>query len=816
MIDQLRENFGIEEFDGEPEIVAKIEHGMRGMGDLEPHIPYIRYLLSVDPGDPAIPALEASARRKRVFDACRALTVRGARLRSLVLVFEDLHWVDTSSEEYLGQLMDSVTAVPLMLILTYRVGYTPPFGSRTFQTTLSLRSLSDAEALAMAGRVLGTDRFPGELRTALIEKAEGVPLFVEEVTKTLLDLGVLRREDGGYRIVRALADVSVPDTIQGIIMARLDRLGEDGKRTVQLASVIGRQFLVRLLERIAGLTGRLEGLLEELKALEIVYEHGLLPEPAYVFKHAVIQDVAYQSLLVQHRKELHRAVGAAIEELYPDRLGEHYEELAHHFAQGGEWRKAMHYSVLAGDRAAAAFANVEARTHYGRALEAAAKVQPPPEPRVLAGLHEKLGAVITVLAEYQEAVTEYERALALIRRVGDRRAEARILVTLSGVYNYWHRGEEAIAHADQGLAVARDLGDGALEALGLAYRVMARSAGWGQIVESTPDAEEALRLSKEIGDPAMLAQTLAFLGGSLQWRADFDQSLVHLREGARLAEETHQGFLYGYALFQIGHACAAKGDYEEALGWYRRLAEYASGAGDKFWIARVPNVIGGVHLELHDLDEAIQLNLEGDEIAQKVFPWPEPRGHSLLKAGLAHLARGDHGLADEFFGRAWALLELDAWFRWRWHIPLLRARGALALAEGRHDEAWRFAAESLAMATASDSRKHVARARRLQGEVLAATGRLAEAAATLAESVGLAEAIGSLPEVWVGQATLGRVLARLGRDREAERHLTRAADTIEALVGKLETPRLSRTFLAAAPVVEVYRALGRRPPAAEG
>ena len=152
----------------------------------------------------------------------------------------------------------------------------------------------------------------------------------------------------------------MPDTIQDIIMARLDRLGEEGKRTVQLASVIGRQFLVRLLERIAGLSERLEGLLRELQALEIIYGQGLLPEPAYVFKHAMIQDVAYNSLLLQRRKALHRAVGEAIEELYPDRLAEHYEELAHHFTQGEVWAKAMAYCRQAGEKAMARSAYREA------------------------------------------------------------------------------------------------------------------------------------------------------------------------------------------------------------------------------------------------------------------------------------------------------------------------------------------------------------------------------------------------------------------------------------------------------------------------
>jgi class 3 adenylate cyclase/tetratricopeptide (TPR) repeat protein len=812
VIDQLRENFRIEELDGEPEIIAKVEHGMRRMGELEAHVPYIRYLLAVDPGAPEVGAMDASARRKKIFDAALALPLRGAGIRPLVLVFEDLHWIDTSTEEYLGFLMDSVAAVPLMLLLTYRVGYTPPFGSRSFHTTLTLRSLSEADSLAMAGRVLGSEQFPEELRTALMAKAEGVPLFIEEVTKTLLDLGVFRRENGGYRMVKGLTEVNVPDTIQAIIMARLDRLGENGKRTVQLASVIGRQFLVRLLERISGLTGQLEGLLRELKALEIVYEQGLLPEPAYVFKHAVIQDVAYNSLLVQRRKELHRAVGYAIEELYPDRLTDHYEELAHHFAQGEEWQKAMDYSTLAGDRAAHAFANAEAKKHYARALEAAGKLAP--EPRILASLHVKYAVVLGILTEYEAAVAEYQRALQLSRQVGDRWGEIEILAGLSNVYNFNHRPEPAMAYNDQALAMARELGDQASQANCLAIRALIRLAAYGQIREVMPDAEEALRLSREVGDPKLLASALCNLGSLLQWRADFDRSLAHLHEAAELAQRAHAGFHFGRAAFHLGVANAARGEYEEALRWYQRLSDYASAAGDKFWLGRFPNLIGGVHLELFDLDEAIRLNLEGAEAAQRWWPWPEPRAHSLLKVGLAHLQRGEHGLAEEFFRRAWALLEEDLFMRWRWHIPLLRARGELALAEGRLDEAWSFTTQSLEMATQTDSRKHVTRAQRLQGDILAAGGRLDEAAHTLDASVRLAESLQTPWEVWLGKAALGKIFARLGREQDAEAHFIQATQTIEAITDKLTTPNLRRSFLAAEPIVDIYRTLGQRPPPA--
>src|SRR5260370_8380470 len=169
-------------------------------------------------------------------------------------------------------------------------------------------------------------------------------------------------------MAKAIGELTIPETIQGIIMARLDRLGEGGKRTVQLASVIGRQFLVRLLERVAGLTGKIEGLMAELKALEIIYEQGMIPEPAYVFKHAVIQDVAYSSLLLQRRKEVHRAVGAAIEELYRDRLAEHYAELAYHFNRGEDWSKALQYSTMSGDQFTHSFANPQPTAHYTPAI----------------------------------------------------------------------------------------------------------------------------------------------------------------------------------------------------------------------------------------------------------------------------------------------------------------------------------------------------------------------------------------------------------------------------------------------------------------
>jgi tetratricopeptide (TPR) repeat protein len=319
-------------------------------------------------------------------------------------------------------------------------------------------------------------------------------------------------------------------------------------------------------------------------------------------------------------------------------------------------------------------------------------------------------------------------------------------------------------------------------------------------------------LAREISDPKSLVDVLITLGRLLQWRAVFDRSLGYLHEGAELARLTHAGLRFSTAAIFIGNTHTARGAYEDALRWYQQLSDYASRAGHKNRIAQVPNLIGGVHLELFDLDEALRLNLEGDEVAQRFHPWPEPRGHSLVKAGLAHLYLGDHGPAEACFRRAEALLEEDTWLRWRWHIALLHALGELALTQGHRDAAWAYATQSLELATQTDSRKHVARAQRLQGEVLAASGRLEEAAQMLAASVHLAEHLQTPREVWLGQAALGKVLARLGRDQEAEAHLTQATHTIEAMAARLHTPRLRQSFLSAAPVLELYAVLGHRPP----
>ena len=218
----------------------------------------------------------------------------------------------------------------------------------------------------MAAAVLATDTLPAELRALVATKAEGNPFYVEELVKSLEESGALRRADGRLDLARPVTASDIPSTIQDVIAARIDRLAEAPKRTLQLASVIGREFTRRLVDRLAEIRERTEDYLRELTALELIHERRRFPELAYMFKHALTQDVTYASLLVQRRKELHGLIGRAIEELYADRLPEHYEMLAHHFSHAEDWDRALDYLLKAAEKATQAFGLRQALDLYAR------------------------------------------------------------------------------------------------------------------------------------------------------------------------------------------------------------------------------------------------------------------------------------------------------------------------------------------------------------------------------------------------------------------------------------------------------------------
>ena len=290
-------------------------------------------LLSLPVEDEQYLKLEPKEKRERIFEALRDLFMKLSQERTLILAIEDLHWIDKTTEEFLDYLMTSLTTSRMLLILLHRPEYTHPWGSRSYFNRIGLTQLTMKSSAELVQAILEGKEVAPELSDLILSRAAGNPLFMEELTHSLLENGSIEMRDEQYVLSRYYS-LEVPDTIQGIIAARMDRLEENLKQIMQVASVIGREFAFRILHAISGMRKEVKADLLDLQRLELIYEKSLLPELAYIFKHALIQEVAYNSLLLKKRREIHERIGQAIEELYPDRLEEFYEMLAYHYCPG--------------------------------------------------------------------------------------------------------------------------------------------------------------------------------------------------------------------------------------------------------------------------------------------------------------------------------------------------------------------------------------------------------------------------------------------------------------------------------------------------
>ena len=276
--------------------------------------------------------LGAQEKRERTFEAIRNLLVSFSRNKPLVVAIEDLHWMDKTSEEFLTFFIDKLAHCRILLILLYRAEYTHQWGSKSYYSKIGLDQLTTESSAELISTILEGSEVGSDLKQLIINRAAGHPLFIEEFTHSLWENGLIERQDDRFILSRKFKDVQVPDSIQGIIASRMDRLEGNLKRTLQVASVVGRDFAFRILQAASGMQEELKAHLLSLQGLEFIYEKQLLPELEYIFKHVLTQEVAYQSLLLKKRKKLHERIGQAIEQIYADRLEEYYEILAHHYA----------------------------------------------------------------------------------------------------------------------------------------------------------------------------------------------------------------------------------------------------------------------------------------------------------------------------------------------------------------------------------------------------------------------------------------------------------------------------------------------------
>jgi class 3 adenylate cyclase/tetratricopeptide (TPR) repeat protein len=808
MIDLLRRNFRIEEGDAEDIIVEKIERGVLHFGaELRPILPYLRYLLAVDPGEAAVRTMDPQLRRAEVFDALRRLLLQAAKVRPQVVVFEDLHWMDQATEAFLTMMADSIPTSRVLCLFTYRPGYVHPFGERTYHTRLVLPTLSSADTVQIAQAMLATEHLPEALQRLIIQKAEGNPFFVEEVVKSLRETGAMRREGERYVLARPLDEIVVPDTIQDVLMARIDRLAEASKKTLQHAAVIGREFTHRLLDRLADMRQHTEAYLQELKALELIYEQRLFPELAYMFKHALTQDVAYNSLLVQRRQELHRLIGRAIEELYTDRLAEQYEVLAYHFSRGEQWAKALAYFCQAAEKAAQAFATREAVALYDQALEAAGHLGNAVDFKTLMAIYQARAHLYVVLSDFKSSRAEGEHLLALARQTGDREREAIALAGMGMASAREHDFDRGLAEAYQAIAIAREIEARPVLASGY-FTIGLVHAVTDHLDAARQEIDLAITISRSGSDVVHQSFALTYAGQLKNLRGEYAEAVPLQAEALRIAREHTLLVPLLSGFFNSGLALVGKGDYDEALARFEEGLVLSEKVGNDTNRHRLLNSLGWLAIECGDLERAIELNRQGAEGARKRDDH-ETIANAELNLGDIFLAQGDLTLAQEFLDGVYRLVHHPAtsdWMKWRYSMHLFASLGDFWLARGEPARAQEFAAQCLDIATRTNSRKYLVKGWRLRGEVALARRQWDEAAGWLQQALTLAQTIGNPTQLWKTHLALGRLYTEARQPEQARQAYHAARAVIERVKTGLKNPEL-RTSLEQSPLIrQIYDA----------
>jgi class 3 adenylate cyclase/tetratricopeptide (TPR) repeat protein len=348
IVDVLRANFDIQDTDADEDIRHKVTRFLKALKiDEASTLPYFLELLSVkDSGIDKIP-MSPEARKDRTLEALKRITIKGSEARPLIMAIEDLHWMDRSSEDVLKGVLESIPGARVFLIFTYRPEFVHTWGSRSYHSQVTLNRLSNRESLAMIEHVLATRNIDQHLEDLILQKAEGIPFFIEEFIKSLKDLKIIECRNGEVTLTQDIKSVSIPSTIQEVIMARIDRLPEGAREVLRTGSVIEREFSHELLKKVTGLPEQeLLAHLSTLKDSELLYERGIYPQSSYIFKHALTREVAYDSILTKRKKDLHARVANTIEDIYKDDICYHYGVLSGHCIASENYEKGAEYARL--------------------------------------------------------------------------------------------------------------------------------------------------------------------------------------------------------------------------------------------------------------------------------------------------------------------------------------------------------------------------------------------------------------------------------------------------------------------------------------
>ena len=466
LIELLKSYFEVVDEDDNSRQSAKVEAKVRGLDPtLADTLPYILSLMGIAGAGASLAMMDAQIRRRRTLEAVKRIIIRESLKQPLVVIFEDLHWIDAETQELLDLLVDGLASARTLMLVNYRPEYHHAWGNRAGYTQLRLDPLGGQSADEMLHALLGSDASLQSLKRLIIEKTQGNPFFMEEIVRALVEQGVLVR-NGAVRLTKPLTGIRIPPSVHGILASRIDALAASEKALLQTLAVIGKDFPLNLVRHLTGSSDdRLEPMLKSLQAGEFIYEQPALGEAEYTFKHALTQEVAYNSMLMERRRLLHERAGHAIEALFKERIDDHLAELAHHYSRSANTRKAVEYLFRAGSQAAARSAHSEAVSRLASALELLKHLPDDAERArlelsVQSVLGHSLGAVKGWAAAELEPV--YARARELCAQVRDPALGFPVLLG-QWVMRWWKLElDNAMELADELLTIAEEAKDPAM------------------------------------------------------------------------------------------------------------------------------------------------------------------------------------------------------------------------------------------------------------------------------------------------------------------------------------------------------------------
>ena len=651
-------------------------------------------------------AAEPQERRSRTFDALKQLLLRESEAQPLLVLFEDLHWIDSETQAFLDLLVESVPAARMLLLVNYRPGYTHTWTSRDYYTGIRLDPLPPSGADALLASLLGEGPELASLRELLIKRTGGNPFFIEEIVRSLAETGALLGSRGAYTLGTPIDAVRVPSTVRTVLAERVDRLPAAEKQLLQTAAVIGVVVLVRLLRAVTGLPDdELRRYLFNLQAAEFIFESNLFPELEYTFKHALVDEVVYSALLHDRRITLHGSIVRALEQIGGDHPVDHIEALAYHAAQAELWEAAVRYSRQAAAKAMSRSAFLEAVANYRKALTALTHL--PDSPAKLAeeiDLHLDARNVLFLLGDSKGVAEHLHAAEPLAERLGDEQRLARVLNFLNSYYGLAGDPERAIEIGKRALKLGVIQADPASNTvtyyyLGAAYNktgqydlaievltrgvknigadrrherfgtaavlsVICRShlvqclAATGRFTEGALFGEEGVRIGEEVEHPTSLIHMLCSVGMLHLLKGDCDQAIPILEKGLDLCRSANIPVYVPVVASRLGSAYANAKRVAEALPHLEEGVQSSAAAGRAAFLALNTASLAEGYLFLDRIDEARRLAERAFELAKQY----KERGHQawtlkLLGDISMHESRRDPPGAETHYRQALALSE---------------------------------------------------------------------------------------------------------------------------------------------------------------